>query len=235
MASPGGSDKDRGLIIVRGTFDPAKFKAKAEDAAKTNADALKIHKVPGGQQQIYETLVPGQDLPLFVAVANEKVLVASPGKDYVVDALKQTANKESAALKNKDVQALLEKMDDKQSLSVAGLASALRKDPNLPEGVKGALGKLDAIGGGVTVTDEVKLEFVLSAKTPQGAMEINRAVGEVLNQGLGMVALFASQKKELAPAIEIFKSIRSSAKGKLVTIKAQIGADLLDEVIGKKK
>src|SRR5262249_9473808 len=46
MASPGGVEADRGLIIARGTFDVAKFKAKAEEAARDNPDALKLHDTP---------------------------------------------------------------------------------------------------------------------------------------------------------------------------------------------
>ena len=238
VAGPGGNDKDRGLVIVRGTFDVAKFKAKADEAAKSNADFLKIHKVPdglGGQHLVYETMVPEQNLPLFVAVVSKDLLLASPGKDYVADALQKGGRKERADLKSKDMRTLLEKMDDKQSLSVAALGSALAKGGNLPDNAKDVLEKLDAVGGGVTVTDEIKLEIVLSAKSAESAKEIDRAVSNGLNQALGLVALFANQNKEIAPAVEILKTIRSGTKGKLVTIKAAIGADILDKALGKDK
>jgi hypothetical protein len=133
------------------------------------------------------------------------------------------------------MQALLEKMDEKQSLSIAGLGAALAKSGNLPDQAKEALDKLDAIGGGVTVADDIKLEIVLSAKTPEGAKEIDKTISDGLNQALGLVALFAGQKKELAPAIDILKTIRCSSKGKLVIIKAQVAADILDKALDKDK
>lgn len=236
VATPGGSEQDRGLIILRGNFDPAKIKAKVDNEIKTNADALKVHKVPdglGGQSIIYETVIPDQKVPLFVAIASKDTILLSPGKDYVVDGLKKVAAKESAGLRNKDMHGLLEKMDDKQSLSLAALGSALAKSGNLPDNAKDAIEKLDAVGGGVTATDEVKLEIALSTKSPEAAKEIDKTLSDGLNQAVGLVALFASQKKELAPAIDILKTVRCASKGKVVIIKAQVPADIIDKALGK--
>lgn len=238
IASPGGAEQDRGLIIIRGTFDTEKFNARAAEVQKANADALKLHKVAdgsGGQHLVYEAMIPDQPVSIFVAIAGKDVILASPGKDYVVDGLKRMTGKAAAGLRNKDMQTLLEKMDEKQSLSIAGLGSALAKSGNLPDNAKDMLEKLEAIGGGLTVTDEVKLEIVLAAKTPEAAKEIDKTVGDGLNQALGLVALFAGQKKELAPAIDVLKTVRSTAKGKLVTIKGQVTADIIEKALGQDK
>ena len=128
FASPSSTDTDRGLIIARGSFDVKKFQAKAADAAQNNDDVLKIHKVPlggGVTHEVYQVDVPGQDLTLYVALASNRTLLASPGKDYVVDALKQVHLKKKPALKNKTFQAIVEKMDPKQSLTVAVLGKSL--------------------------------------------------------------------------------------------------------------
>lgn len=234
IAGPGGDDKDRGLVIIHGNFNTDKFKARAADAAKANGDALKLHNVPdgrGGQHQVYELMLPQQDVAFFVAIASKDVILASPGKDYVADAIKKLAGKSSAALRNKDMQALLEKMDEKQSLSIAGLGSALAKSGSLPDGAKDLVNKLEAVGGGFTITDEVKLEVVLATKTPEAAKEIDKTVSDGLNQVLGLAALFAGQKKELAPALDILKTVRSSSKGKLVAIRAQVAADILEKAL----
>src|SRR5262249_40501017 len=83
-ASPGGTEEDRGLIIVHGKFDVAKFQAKAEKVAKEDAEHLKIHKILGGKHLLYEVTTPELDSPLFVVLANRDTILASPGKDYVV-------------------------------------------------------------------------------------------------------------------------------------------------------
>jgi len=227
-AGPGGSDTDKGLIIIHGRFDLAKFKAKADEVAKGNSDVLKIHKIKdakGAEVLLYEVTPPEFPTPLFVAMASEKTILASPGKDYVIDALKR---KDKPVLKNKDFQALLEKMDQRQSFSIAALGSALAK-ADLPDQVKDSLKNLDAIGGGLTVGEDINLELVANAKTAKSAKEINQVISDGLNQGLGILSLLATMQKELAPVVDIVKTIRSNARDKTITIKASIPAEVIEK------
>jgi len=232
ISSPGGNDQDKGLIIIQGQFDLAKFKAKGEQAAKDFAENLKIHKVAdgvGGTFIVYEATI--QDQPsLFVALANKTTILASPGKDYVVDALKKEAAPNKPVLKSKEFQALLEKIDGNQSLYVAGLGSAFAKG-NLPEGiVRDALLKVDAIGGGITVTKDINLEVVVGAKTMMDAKDINKTINEGLTQGATILGLLALQEKKLAPVVDIVRTIRCSTKEKGVTLKAQLTEEALKKL-----
>src|SRR5262249_12325946 len=67
-ASPSAGDSDKVFVVVRGKFDPAKFHAKAEEAAKAHADHLKIHAE--GAHKIYEVRDGslGDDKPVYVAL-----------------------------------------------------------------------------------------------------------------------------------------------------------------------
>ncbi|HZY89524.1 MAG TPA: hypothetical protein VFE78_32175 [Gemmataceae bacterium] len=236
VASPGGTEKDRGLVILHGTFDLDKFKSKGDEAARDYPDYLKIHKVPvgaGATQVVYEVTPPDADMPLFVALPAKDTLLVSPGKDYVVDALKKAARKVKPALKNKDVQALLEKMDEKQSVAVALLGSALTKGGGAPAPVKGLLEKVEAVGGGVTVGDDVKVEVVLAAKTAEGAKELHEGLDKGLKQALALLSVLASGQKELNPALEVVKTLRVSAKGKVVTLKGRVSPDVLEDALKK--
>src|SRR5579872_3542752 len=149
IAGPGGGDEDRGLVIVRGRFDLAKFKKRGAEAARDNSDIVTIHKVAdgqGGQFLIYEVKTPVQDQEkqLFVALASREVALASFGKDYVVDALKKNAGKAKAGvkLKSKEFATLLARMDGKQSVSFAAVGKALTKgSADLPAMVKDLLEK----------------------------------------------------------------------------------------------
>src|SRR5262249_45100044 len=105
VAVPGVKEIDRGLIVFRGTFDVRKFKARGEEAAKSNGDVLKIHKTGKGDL-IYEVILPENNESLFVSVISKSVIVASPAKDYVQDALKKDGKQ--ANLKDKQLQRLLE-------------------------------------------------------------------------------------------------------------------------------
>src|SRR5262249_5643205 len=122
-ASPGGTEEDRGLIIAHGNFNVAKFQAKAEQVAKDDGEHLKIHKILGGKHLLYEFTTPELDSPLSVVLAGKDTILASPGKDYVVEALKKVGKTDKPQLKNKEFQALLEKINARQSLSVAVVKS----------------------------------------------------------------------------------------------------------------
>jgi hypothetical protein len=227
-AGPGGSDTDKGLVIIHGRFDLAKFNAKGDEVSKSNSDILKVHKIPdgkGGQFILYE-VTPGE-LPnaLFVALASEKTMLVSPGKDYVVDAMKR---KDKPVLKNKDFQALLEKMNPRQSFAFAALGSALAK-ADVPDQVKNSLQNLEAIGGGITIGEDINLEFVGNAKTVQAAKDINQAINDGLTQGLAFLSLLATQQKQLAPAVDIVKTMKSTAREKTITIKATIPAEVIEK------
>ena len=230
VAGPGGNDQDKGLVIVYGTFDLDKFKAKADDAAKNFSDNLKIHKV--GDHVLYEVIVPPNDMSLFVALPRKDVVLISPGKDYVVDALKKVDPKEKSAVKSKEMRTLLEKMNDKQTITVAALGSALAKGlADTP--AKDWADKLDAAAGGVTFTDDLKIEVVLSAKNADDARDIEKSVDEGVKSALTVVALLAGSEKKLNVILELLKSIKTKVDDKTVTIKGLLDADAIDKALKK--
>jgi hypothetical protein len=231
IAAPDLSENNKGLVIVSGRFDPAKIKATAADAAKKQADQFKLHQV--GAHQVYEIKVPDQPEPMFAAVADAKTLVAAPTKEYVADALDKANGKKAGGLKNKEMAALLQQADGRQSAWMVMGGSALEK--GLPAGVddnvKAFLKKLDMVAGGLTVTDDVKMQVVLGAKDPQAAKDLHKVVTEGINQGVGVLALLAGQQKELAPLVDVVKGIRTTSKDKAVTINATVPADLIEKAL----
>jgi hypothetical protein len=231
IAGPGGNEQDKLLITVHGRFNLDKFKAKGDDAAKANSDNLKIHKIGG--KVVYEVTVAELPLPVFVSLVDRTTVLISPGKDYVVDALKKV-DAEKATVKNKEFATLLERMDGKQSLSMAAIGSALTKG-DVPGPIKEVVELLDAVGGGITIGDDVKLEMVASAKTAKDAKAINDKINDGLTQGLAILALLAGQNKDLAPVLDIAKTIKSTARNKTVTVKGEISAELIEKAANKKK
>lgn len=238
VAAPGGKETDRGLIIARGTFDTAKFKSKGDDAIRQHPDGVKLHKVPlgaGKTHEVYEVVIPQQDLSLFVCLVDNKLLVASPGKDYVVDALKNARDKKTPALKSKDFQNLLEKLDPKQSISVALLGKALNNGNfgDLPQILTDTFGSIEAIGGGLTVTDDLRLEVLLASKTTDGAKKTQQALDKGVKMALVGLGLLADDRKELSLLMEIVKSIKVSNKGKVVGVTGKLTQDVLDDFFKK--
>jgi hypothetical protein len=234
IASPGSTEADRGLIIVQGEFDVAKLKAKGEELAKNQT--VKLHKIAdgvGGNHLIFEMSVPGVQLPWFVCAAAKDAILISPGKDYVVDALKKNPIKNPVALKNKGFQDLLEKVDDKQTVYLAGTADAVART-GLGDLAKDYLTRMDGLAGGVKLEDDLHLEVVLGSKTVADARSLSKSINDLHTQGLLIVGLLATQDENLGPALDILKSLRCTQKDKAVTIKARIDAELLDKLLPNK-
>ncbi len=238
IARPVSTEKDRGLVIVHGRFDVAKFKAKAEQVAKDESEYLKIHKVLGGKQLLYEVNHPDLDDPLFVAIVGRDTLLASPGKDYIIAALKKSGKETKPALKNKKFQALLEKVDGRQSLSLAAVATPdiAKAIDKAPGDIKNTIDKIQALAGGLTISDEIKLELAATTKNTQDAKELSDSAKAGLNLVLGFTAPLAqnadSPKAELI--VEIIKALRVTNKAETVFIKGRISSDLIEDALKKK-
>jgi hypothetical protein len=239
VARPGGPDKDRGLVIARGRFDAAKFKAKAEDAARDHGEVLKAAKVPdgsGGHFVVYEVTPPNDEGTWFAALAGKDALLVAPRKDYVVGALKQAKAGKKPALKNKDAQALLARMDPKQSVSVGVVGKALAGSAGAaPRVVRDLLKGVEAVGGGVTFGEDVKMEVVVAAASEKEAKALRDGAERGLNAALVALALLAGENKQLGPALDVVKTVKVTSKGKVVTFKARVTADVVKELLNKEE
>jgi hypothetical protein len=239
VVSPRSTEADRGLIIVHGTFDQAKFKAKGDDAARNNPDHLKLHKAPlggGVSVTMWEVVVPQQqDSSVFVALPTNKTLLVSPAKDYVVDALKQHAAKKKPSLKSKEFTALLEKLDPRQSVSLAVLGKSVGKVENdvVPKFLSDAFGGVEAVGGGLTVNDDVKLEVLLASKDADAAQRMQKSLDKVLKLSLVGLALLGEERRETGLVLEVLKSLKVSARGKVVSVTGKLTQDLLEDFFKK--
>jgi hypothetical protein len=236
FATPKSGDADRGLVIVHGKFDLDKFRKKADDAARDHDDILKKHKAPdgaGGTETIYEVTNPGHPA-LFVALLDKGTLVASPGKDYVVDAIKFTKVKKATALKNKDFQLLLEKLDRRQSVSMAVLGSSLKGEviDSMPA-LKETLQKLEAVGASVTFDADIKMELSATAKKEDDATDLRDKMGNWLKAGQAALLLLGGEDKGINFATEVLKSLKVSGKGKVLSVRGKIAADLIEDALKK--
>jgi hypothetical protein len=241
VAGSGEPEPDRGLVIVHGRFDPAKFQAKAQETAKANGELLKLRTVPdgqGGRHTVYEVLPPDARAPLFVTLADNTTLLLSAGKDYVVDALKKRGDKAPVALKEKDLQALLEKLDDRQSVTVAAVNNAATRGAlnNVPDEAAGALEKITAVGGGVTLGEDIKAEVAFTFQAAADARDFRDSADQGLRFALAGLAVLGKDAESpgLDLVLEVVKSLKVSAKGKTVLVKGQVSAEAIEEVFKAK-
>jgi hypothetical protein len=239
LANSGGSEPDKGLIIVHGTFDAAKIKAKAEEVAKAMENVLKIHKVPdglGGMTELYEANIPGAPQAMYVALVGKNTLVASGGKDYVLDAIDKEAGKKKTELKSKDLQALLARVESTQSIWLAVLGSTLAKSPLANnDDAKEMIEKLQDASGGLTIDKDLKLQFSVTAKSADDAKELGDKVRKGLNAALGFASLMAANNDQLSPLVDLLKTVKPKINGKTIGIEVEVPGEDIEKAIKKNK
>ncbi len=233
IAGPSSGEKSKGLAIIRGRFDVDKFKSQAEKFAKDNKDVLKIIKIKdgqGGDFTAYEVTPPMQEDPMFIALASNDTILAGASKEYLAEAMRVKGEKKPT-LKSKAFTALLDRVDGQQTMSMVLMGDVLTKGPLADLPVADMLAKVRAVAGGFTVTDGIKVEFAITAKDADATKEIKEAIDNGVNLALGALAFGAGQQKELAPVLEIIKSVKTTTKDKTITVKAALSAETLGKSI----
>jgi hypothetical protein len=237
-------DPDRSLLIVHGRFEVNKFEAKAAEIAKAHPDHWSITTIPDGTGGQYRVLKSSRwfdfsgvkpalkQKPAYVALLDKRVLVASPEKDLIIDALDKAKGRKKTELKHKELGQLLEKSNGKQSIWIAVLPTSLGKILPLDDD-NSDLAKIDAISGGFTIEDDVKLEIALAVKDGDAARELTTKLNELLNIGLTLAAFASHEKKELEPALDALKSLKATAKGNTIILKGAVTAEMIEKSLKK--
>jgi hypothetical protein len=234
-----GGDTDKGLVILRGKFDVQKFQAKAEAVAKDMPDILKIQKKPdglGGQILVYEVdnAIPEQKEAWYVALPSKNTLVASAGLDYVLDAVDKEAGRKKTELKNKDLQALLDKVDTKQSAWAVVLGSTLQEsDLGKDDKAKDIITKIQDVIAGVTIGEDVHVALKVTVKKAEDAKNIEEAIETLLHEARGTLEFLAASQKEVKPLLELLQGIKAKVKDKTVTVEVKIDGEVIEKALNK--
>jgi hypothetical protein len=225
-----GSLADKGLVIVQGRFNVNKIDTVADQVAGQQPDALKIHK--SGSARIYEVTFPTDNgkQTVFASFIDGGNLAISPAKDYVQDALDKSAGRKRTTLK-KDLEEMLARADGKQCLSVAVTGNVLSKADIPDEQLKQVSDKINRISGGISVMDDVKIEFSFGTKNGNDAKVLNKVLFGKVNQLKGVVLLLAGNQQELAPLVDTVNTLKVGIKGSDVTIGGQVTRDAIEAIL----
>lgn len=239
IAVPNAGDTDKGLVVIRGNFDIKKAKEKAEQLAKApdTKDIIKASTKPdglGGKHEFWEIMPPDVNQPMYVALFSKDTILISPSEDYLINAIEQHAGRKKAALKSKELTDLISRLDNKQSLYVGVVGSALQKSPLAEqEEAKKIIDKVTDASVAVTVDKDIVLEVGVTAKGAADARDLEDVIKDGLNQVLGLAALLGGNNKQIAPLIDILKTIKPTAKDRVVTVKATVDSETLDKIVPK--
>ncbi len=228
VAFPPGVPERKGVVIVRGRFDLAKLKPLADALARNTPVTLKIR--PADKVPLYEILI--DDPPavhVFAACPEAGVLVVSPSRDAVLDAIAKGAGRKVTRL-DKDFQALLNQVDTKQSLWLAGrVPEQVKKNlANRPQ-LKPFAGKMLAFQGGIRLDEGVTAGFSLQMADEQAATDLR----QMLDLAKGLANLYISNTpalKNAAPTItEILESARLTRQKAQVRLEVTVSEELIEK------
>ena len=232
FAMPPSKDPEAGFILIEGNFNVEKVHAVAEAAAKENGETFKITKA--GAHKILEIAAPtGQKV--HACLATKSLMVVAPSDASLKDALERLAGTKKSELK-KEFTALLQTVNDKQSISFAVTGAAIKKliedNPNVPnaEMVAQLMGKVEGLSGAVTIAKDIQVQLGVGTKDAASAKEFANSA----NVALGFVKLMAmqaaKQDEKVQPLADAAKSLQATANGSNLVIRANISAENLEKL-----
>jgi hypothetical protein len=229
LASTNTSDPTKALFILHGKFDPIKIHAKALDVIQNYGDVLKIQMAD--KARFYEVNFPGHSI--YVAVIDGSTIIASPGKEGLIEALEKAAGKKKPAAK-KELLGLVEKVDSSRTLWMIGLKSALEHSPlSADDNARPVLAKIETASAGITVGSDIKAEFTLVAKNADAAKELGKEVIDKLNDAKGIVSILVGDVRELQILLELVGALKVSAEDRTVRLRGQIGEAIIEKTLKK--
>ena len=100
--------------------------------------------------------------------------------------------------------------------------------------IKDMLAKIQALGGGLTVSDEVKVELVVSTMNAGDAKDLRELAKAGLDGVLIGLAAFTNPTPEVELVVDVLKTIRITNSGQAVVIKGRVTSDVIEDAIKKK-
>jgi hypothetical protein len=230
----------RSLLILHGRFDGPRIQTWTDKVRKDFPDTLRLHKVPNGQGDssiIYEILkTPDSrlirlgDKPIFLALIDKAILLASQDKDAVATALEKAAGRKKTTLQYQDLQTLLAEVDGRQTAWLAARGEALVK-PGLfgNAGLKAYAPKVEVFQGGVRIAEDIRIEVVVTASSIEAARDLDKAANDALNLTRGILTKLADDQKLFIPVRDLANSIQIGREGKTLTARGKVTAASLEQ------
>src|SRR5207253_1867813 len=136
----------------------------------------------------------------------------------------------------KEFAALLDTVNDKQSINFVGTGAALAKlIENLPvpngDAAAGALQNIDGISGAITIKKEVQFQLGVNAKDEAGAKKMAQDGTGMLLGVQFLVAQQAKQDAKFAPVVDIVKTLRITNQGSNVILRGTVSLDVIEKLM----
>jgi hypothetical protein len=218
------------LVLLQGSFDPAKVQAKLQQLAKEkkNLEAVSEDGATMFQGKIAMPAMPNPAVPskYVLTVLDNQFIAFASDKAALKEALAKKSGSRKPTVK-KDVTELIEKINPKETASLVVVPPA-----ELTAG--GPVAGLTTITGGVTVGDGVTTDILLATKDADSAKTLAQTINDALNQVKQLLPLFAGQQpgfgpKEQALVKDLMDTFKATAKDNGVGIKSTISKEFIEK------
>jgi len=189
-----------------------------------------------GSVRIYEDLSSkaGQtSWPRYFALLDRHTLVASPNKEYVTSAAGWSTAKQPSKF-DAGLRALIQKQDPKQSLWLAAVASnEMRQQLAKNGGAKDFADKIQSVSGGLSLTDDVRLNFRVQTSDPNAARQLRQQLEAA--KAIAVLAVSVNEElKDYAPSIiDTLNAFRFAQDQGTISVELTIAANLIEQNIKK--
>jgi hypothetical protein len=226
------SQDAKGVIIVEGNFDVAKFESKALELAKEKSTAIKA-VVEDGHKLLEFKGGANEDKPAYGAMIDKNTIVVASDKAFVLDSFDRAAGKKKVSLK-KEVLALVEKANQSQSMWLVAPGAIFAKSPLAEDDkAKKIIEKIDNVSVGFNLAEDFTMATAIVTKSADAAKEISEELKNGLEQMKGLLALVAGQQKELAPLVDIIGSMKVATENTTVTLKSEVSHEMIEKSLKK--
>lgn len=223
----------KGLVIIRGTFDPDKLYRAAE--AQTKKDADHFSMIKDGNDVIFK-YQPDNGNPVYGTVVDKTTVILGTEKKYVTTATATAAAPPKKVELGKDIAVMINRMDDKASVWVAAVVKDKLDKLPIPMGggipnLQGQLGKMDAVTAVLQVNKDIDLTVNLGMKDDGSADEMGKTVDELLQTVKGALPFLAAQNEQLKPLVDVVKTLKCEVRAKTVTITGKVTGAAIGKMI----
>lgn len=228
------------LLIVHGKFDPQKLYKTAEARAKT--DGEKFAMVKDGDTVMFKFQPSEGESAVYGTVVNEKTVIAASEKKLISEALKAADTNKPATVK-KELAALIAKLDDKASISVAGLLKGKLDEVKLPggggipvklDGLQKAIPTIETMALSIKIGTDVTLDLSLGMKDENAAGDMRNAMDDLFRDLKPLVQGLGEFEPKAKPLADVLASVKITAKNKDVTMTGKVTNANIAQMVGPK-
>lgn len=221
LSGSGNSAKDaKGLLVIKGRFDPDKVHAAVKKAAQGKGGNIEL--VKEGDKQL--VAIKMQDQTFYAGFASKSVIVLTLSKESTLDAIKNGGTK--TAKIGTEMKTALNKFTGKESLTFAMVVNdelKKRLETVQPPQIGKAAAKLQTLTASLTITDEV--DFNVTGNTTEAK------AAKQLSGGLSLLKAAAGGFTEDLPPIvgKVVDEIKIGAEKDSVVISLKLTKAMIEE------